>query len=418
LTLLITGHPEHTLTADAHLARGMCLRQEGKHAEAIRDIDAYLATNPDVPKKCDALYERGLAEVSLEKYTDAASTFQQVLDADAKYANADKVLYELGWAHKSAGDESKEPEAVAAFSKLAATYPDSPLAAEANFHVAESHYDADEFAEAVKAYTVAMEKSTAKDLGEKAGYKLGWAQYQLKDYPAAFAAFSQQVEDYPEGALRADGLFMKAECLFRQEDYEQALPAYLATQDAKLSSATIEVLADLHGGQSASQLENWKQAIALLARIPERHADSPYLAEAYYELGWAKQNSDQEEEALKDYEQAASASRGVVGARARFMIGELYFGKKEFPEAIRQFQRVMFGYGGENAPDEVKKWQVKAGFEAARCSEVQIEKSKGAARTKLISDAKRDYGFVVDKAPEDELAPKAKERLEALSKLR
>jgi TolA-binding protein len=265
---------------------------------------------------------------------------------------------------------------------------------------------------------LASDNSTAKDLSEKAAYKLGWAKYQLKDYPAALAAFRKQIEEHPEGALHADGLFMTAECLFRQEDYEQALPAYLATKDAKLSSETIEVLALLHGGQSAAQLEDWDQAIMLLAQIPENHAQSPYLAEAHYELGWARQNSDQEEDALKSYEQAASASRGEVGARARFMIGELHFAKKDLAQAIRQFQRVMFGYGGENAPDDVKKWQVKAGFEAARCSEVQIETATGAARAKLISDAKRDYRFVVDKAPEDELAEKAAARLEELAKLR
>jgi tetratricopeptide (TPR) repeat protein len=141
------------------------------------------------------------------------------------------------------------------------------------------------------------------------------------------------------------------------------------------------------------------------------------VAEARYELGWARQNAGQEEEALEDYEAAADSSRGEVGARARFMLGELLFGRKEFDQAIRQFQRVMYGYGGDNAPEPVKNWQAKSGFEAARCAEVQIRQASGGARAKLIEDAKKAYGFVIEKVPQGELATKAAERLQALSQL-
>ncbi len=415
LTALIDGHPKHSLVADAHFARGMCLRQEGQYAESIKDIDVYLQSKPDVTKQRDALYERGLAQVAIKDFAAAAASFQLILKTAPEYASADKVLYELAWAYKSSPDEAKK--AVAAFADLATKYPDSPLAAEANFHVGESLYDESQYAAALKAYAIAKEKGSSKDLGEKATYKLAWTHYQLKDYKAALAEFSEQVEKYPQGGLHADGLFMKAECLFRQDDFEQALPVYVAVQELALSSPALEVLADLHGGQSAAQLEQWEQAITLLSQITEKHADSTYLPETHYELGWAKQNLDQQDEALKDYELAATASRGEVGARARFMIGELQFGKKKFAEAIRQFQRVMYGYGGENATDAVKNWQAKSAFEAARCGEVQISTAKGSARAKLINDAKKAYQFVIEKLPEGELATKAAERLKALSSL-
>jgi hypothetical protein len=99
------------------------------------------------------------------------------------------------------------------------------------------------------------------------------------------------------------------------------------------------------------------------------------------------------------------------------MVGELQFGKKEFVEAIRQFQRVMYGYGGDNASDGVKNWQAKSAFEAARCAEVQIADASGAARTKLIEEAKKAYQFAIAKQPDGELATKAAERLKALAAL-
>jgi TolA-binding protein len=306
---------------------------------------------------------------------------------------------------------------VANFAKLASGYPDSPLAAEANFHVGESHYEKGEYDEAVKAYTAAKEKNPAKELGEKAVYKLGWSLYKLEQYDTALAGFNEQLTGFPEGSLKADALFMKAECLFQLENYEEAIPAYKATQGVELSSPTISILALLHGGQSASQLKQWDEASALLAQIPEKHADSPYVAEAYYELGWAKQNSGKGADALKDYEQAATMSRGAVGARARFMIGEFHFEQKKYAEAIREFQRAMYGYGGDNSAADVKTWQAKSGYEAARCAEVQIKDAAPAARAGLIAEAKKYYQYVIEKHPQDELATQAKERLAELAKL-
>ena len=100
-------------------------------------------------------------------------------------------------------------------------------------------------------------------------------------------------------------------------------------------------------------------------------------------------------------------SRGEAGAYAQYLIGEIQFERKQHGEAIRSFLRVMYGYGGESAPKEVQHWQAMAGFEAGRCAEVQ----------KQIADAKKYYAFVTERFAQHELAPKAKERLDALNKL-
>jgi TolA-binding protein len=414
---LLKNYPEHALVADTHLALGMSLRQAGELDEAIKAIDSYLTGSPTEPNKSDALYERGLAEVARKDFGKAAETFQQLVTANPQYAAADKVAYELAWAFKSVPEGAKKAESVAAFAVLVEKHPDSPLAAEANFHVGEAHYENAEYAEAAKAYTAAKQKSSPGELREKATYKLGWSLFQDKEYQQALDQFAEQATDQPQGDLAADALFMKAECLFRLEKYDEALPVYLATQQVKLASPVSQVLALLHGGQSALQTEKWAQAVALLSQIPEQHKDSPYLAEAYCELGRAKQNSGQEAEAVSDYEKAAELSRADVGARARFMVGELAFERKEFAEAIRHFQRVMFGYGGESATPEAKKWQAKAGFEAARCAEVQIKDAQGTARAELRKQAQQAYQYVIDKHPQDELVPQAKKRLDELANL-
>ena len=67
--------------------------------------------------------------------------------------------------------------------------------------------------------------------------------------------------------------------------------------------------------QAAAQLEQWAASLQLLDVIPQKFSDSSYLPEALYERGWAKQNLKKLDEAVADYEQAATQSRGEVGAR-------------------------------------------------------------------------------------------------------
>ena len=78
----------------------------------------------------------------------------------------------------------------------------------------------------------------------------------------------------------------------------------------------------------------------------------------------------------------------------------------------------MFGFGAEKAPDRIKNWQAKSGFEAARCSELlmQIAKTAGWQDRRHASTRRTFITYVIDKHPKHELAAKSRERLEALKK--
>ena len=174
----------------------------------------------------------------------------------------------------------------------------------------------------------------------------------------------------------------------------------------------------LHGAQSAAQDGKWQPSLEMLDQIASKFPDTPFLGEAIYERGFAKQNLKQLDEALKDYERATELSRGKVGARGQFMIGEILFEQKKFDAAVRAFKRVMYGYGGDQAPDDVKQWQALAGYEAGRCAEVQIQNASDAdTRAKLIADAKSSFNYVIQRHPKHDKVEQAKKELDKLTKL-
>ncbi len=174
----------------------------------------------------------------------------------------------------------------------------------------------------------------------------------------------------------------------------------------------------LHTAQSLGQLEKWDDALKQIASFIQKFPKSDYLAEAYFEQARAQQKLGRVEPAIADYQHAVDLSRAEVGARAQFMIGEIHFQQKNYREAIKDFQRVMFRYGTEVVDAGIRRWQVKSAFEAARCAELQIESAKKAAdRQQQIGNAVRFYRFVLEQDPKGELAKQSKSRIEALSKL-
>ena len=99
------------------------------------------------------------------------------------------------------------------------------------------------------------------------------------------------------------------------------------------------------------------------------------------------------------------------------MLGEVFFADREFAKAISEFQKVMYGYGGTQAPDDIKNWQARSAFEAGRCSEVLVTDQKGEKKKNSVDVARKFYEFVANNHSGHSLAKQAKDRLIELSKL-
>ncbi|TWT39393.1 tetratricopeptide repeat protein [Blastopirellula retiformator] len=411
---LLTKHGAHELAPQSLHARAVARRLAGDLAGAAGDVDAYLRKSPQAADKADALYLKGLCLVGANDQAGAAAQFAALKKEFPKYENDDKVLYELAWSLKASGSDAQGTET---FAELAKSHPESPLAAEANYHVGEAAYNRQDYDAAKKAYAAALSGAQAADVGEKSAYKLGWSNYQQGDYAAASAAFAEQTNKYPSGPLAADASFMRGECLYKQDKFADAAGAYGQVKADQLSSDDMRDLWRLHAGQSAAQLKKWDESIRWMTELLTKSPDSPVAAEAEYEIGWANYNQKKVDEAVKRFTAAAELSPGRTGARARFMLGELYFEKKDYPAAEAQFKRVVLGFGGAGSVDEVKPWQAKSAYELGRCNEVRIRDAVGAARVHYISEATKYYGMVVSDYPQAAEAKLAASRLKAIDKL-
>lgn len=409
-TALVDKYPQHQLAADALFDRAAARQFLGRYEDAAKDAAAVLAANPPAQRKSAARHILGLCQDRLKKPDEAVATYQALLKDDPQYVDTSGVLYELGWSLRTL---KRDDEARGVFTRLAAEFGDTTFGAEAHYLLGEYHFADKAYDKAIAEYDAAAKNAPGGALGEKIWYRKGWAHYRAEQFDKAQAAFAQQLKLAADGALAAEGQFMLGESLFKENKFAEALPAYNQALEKKLASKDFEVLALLHAGQCASQAKRWQEAIATLDRLVMNYADSVYLPEALYEQGWAKRNLADEAdakgdattaaklygEAIAKFDAAGRKTAREVGARSRFMMGEIYFLRKDYREAQRNYLKVADGY--QNAPPEFDRWKAKAAFSLG-----QVYAAMNSA-----DDAKKWYQATIDRYPTSEEAALAKQRL-------
>ena len=412
-----------SFAVEVSMARAICMRQMERPDEALQAL-LPLRDNAAGDQKGNVLFELGLCYAAKENYKSAIDAYEQILDMihktkGPKLPSEEKVLFELAWSHKLSGNIA---EAVEQFQSLASKYPTSEFAPEANFLVGQAEYDSANFDGAIKAYTVAATRGVDSSLQEKSLYKLGWSFFQQKKYESAVEQFQKQTTIFKNGPLYLDGKFMIAECFLKKEAYSEAFENYSIVRKEMDSSKDGEskvteqvgALVYLHGGQSARELKKWKDAESWVSLVLSKFPQSSYRSIAMYELAYAKQNQKKTNEAINLYSQIAEEFRDEIGARSRFMMGEVFFADREFAKAISEFQKVMYGYNGTQAPNDIKNWQARAAYEAGRCSEVLVSDLSAERRQKAAEVSIKFYEFVVQNHPEHELATQAANRINDL----
>ena len=419
-TALIEKHSEHQLVSAALLGRGKVRRQQKKFKESIEDIDGFLATKLDVSQQVDAWSEKGKSQIGLQQNAAAIETFNLLLAADAKYADADAILYEIAFAQRAL---EKPAAAKATFAKLVADHADSALAGDAHFRLAEYQYSDGQFKAALVDYNKAAGSSQGSDaLKENILHKQAWTHYKLDDFKASAAGFEDQVTKYAAGSFLHDGQFMLAESLYKLDDFQAAAAAFSAITSVTFKSPQHHLLVRLHGGKAASELKQYEQARSLIQQVvdSEDEAADGYRREAHFEIGWTYDREQNYEKALVEFA-AAGRDRGHIGARAHFMIGDIAFKQKQFLDAIKQFDRTILRFEDENASANVKKYQALAAFEAGRCKEVLAgvakDDNKPEEMKKLVGEAITYYQMIIDKYPATELVKNATERIAELGKI-
>lgn len=229
------------------------------------------------------------------------------------------------------------PQAEAALAQ-ASSAPDVDVS-EASFFLGEAHVQAGQPERALAHYQAAARN--ASPLAAKALYKLGFVQLEAQRYPAAEAALTRLVDEFPKSELRGEALFLLGEARYQQQAFDSAT-APLETLLREFPKHAVVPKARFRLGLAYGQLARFEACEQTLAQLAKSTPDFANLAEAELWRGRALSARNQTRAARQAFGRtlALDAGASVLSAAARIGLGKLSQAEGEHEAALSEFLKV------------------------------------------------------------------------------
>jgi len=356
LNVLLSQFPKSAIAAEGLYMRGLCQHRLKNYPVAVIDLSEFLKRNPaNENVKLGAQYSLVLCHAGLKQHDQTILVANELLKAKPDYAAADKVMYELSFAYS---ETARPKESADTFRQLATKFPDSELAPECWLRVADYHAIEKQFTEAIAACVKGLTKVKDPKLKEQLQFRQGSSLFSADAFADAATTLQAQITEHPQGRLLMDATWLVAESLFRQNRYQEAIPWYQKTIDAKPEKYHARAL--YRAGTCANELKQWPLGQQFFTALTTQFPKFEQIGEALYGLGFALQNQNQLDQASVVYERVTKETNTESAAKARFMMGECAFAQKKYDIAWQHFLEAALGY-------PYPEWQALGHFEAARC---------------------------------------------------
>ncbi len=273
LVKVFGNEPELRTQIDlAMYAHACALYNLGRHADAIKAFEAYIAQYPESKFADEALFRIGSAQQQLEDYNAAVAAYQKLRSTYPLSSYSEDALYQVGICYLI---QDQSALAAAAFKDFMNLYPASPLWGQAGAFAARGLFDDGKGAEAI-AMLEAIEKRPRS-----------WSVVSYCNFLAfEIGDFMFDDTEY-EQALKAYRRVKTRKALLRhQQNYVRVLEAQLAAiQSARPTTRDIKSRFQEERRLSAD-LAQAKEMSAKLDALPD------YDANLYHRIGRCFFNTD------------------------------------------------------------------------------------------------------------------------------
>ncbi|MCS6852494.1 MAG: tetratricopeptide repeat protein [Gemmataceae bacterium] len=396
---------------EAQLRAIQCGLQRGR-----QDLDAIRAKLGPTPTPDQLAGVRPQLEANRERIGALVHTAQksaEKLRAHPEHAEVRaRLLYEAAWGYRLMAESTAEPKpvrppaskpvdrrALALYQALIADHPDLPVTGEARAEYAELLARQGEVDAAQQLLGDALDKEPPPETTERIRLVLG-ACLMAKGKVKEAMGQLELVARNPKSPHLAQAQYRLGECSLLLNDPGQAIARWSLFRDqpALRQVAGLSDRALLRLGWVQLRQGQWDQGRQAFEQLLERHGPSPWLADARYGIGFARQQQKQLDEAVNQYQRVVALGPSGAAGKAQLQIGLCRLEQKRWAEAAK-------------ALVEVPALAADADLAAAALCEAaraQLELKQPAEAEKLLRRVLSDY-------PTSPWATVARERLKQLN---
>lgn len=216
--------------------------------------------------------------------------------------------------------------------------------ARANFWKGECNYNLNNYAEAILNFKAFQDFSTLNtEEGKVVDYNLAYAYFKQKDYVQAATYFNAFIQSYTEDQVKLNDAYLRlGDAYFVASNYESAIQAYNSAIELD------EIESDYAAFQKAISYGyggNLKTKISQLKLFIETYPKSKFRDDAMFELGNAYTKSNQNDKALREYNQLVTEYRmSSLTPKAMLREGLILYNYNQNQKALERFKTVAANY--------------------------------------------------------------------------
>ena len=418
---VVQEHPSDKLVPEAALQRGISLMDAGQTDEALAAFREAFQRPGDSKEifRAGLQAARLLARARRTKEADAA--FDAAKKRFPKAADGDRLLNEWAAMHYEADNAQRGDEISR---RLISEYPNSTLVASAKYNLAESDLIAgrveparNQFLVLASAEVVVDANSTptaeqkraleqSRNVQERALFQLIQIELGSNNWPEVRRYCDQFLQRFPESERRAEIDLAWSEGAFHQGEFDAAKGRLQHLKELKNNASNKQapwfarvwvLLAEIDW-----RLKDYDGVAKTVAEYREWDPQSPLIYQADEVLGRSFKSKGKFPEAREVFQRVLKdpkAEATETAAKCQFLLADTYLLERDYVTAYENFLRVEILY-------KYPELQAAALYQAGVCQE-ELENWKKAAR---------QYQDMVQKYPNSEHIPKARERLEYVRK--
>ena len=400
---------------DGYLAASVLLRQGECHFNLERydqAIDCYtrlVSEHDDTFLLAEGLYELGQAYIVQGNWLRLEEAYRELLERRPGYGDMPEVVFALGLFafHDQRFEEAREHFArvdsdrglfflgrtleetgqyilaIQRYKQVLRRYPDSPLADDVAFSIAEAFYHSGQDEVAVRSYRDFLDAYPDSPFEPNARYKIACVTFADERYDESIRQLEQIVQGFPDSDVRAYAQYLIGDCCLKLDRPSEAIFAwtevikrhptttvasaamhkvvYAYSQEGNHGQAIVmadEFLTRFAGdplaprvrvlqGFAHYQLEEYQEALLAFQNVIDKHVNTDVAERALFLSTLAYLRLGQLDRVLTNYHFLASRLLPTPShwrARTYYHLGEAYFAQGLYREAAGMYRLVLTGY--------------------------------------------------------------------------
>lgn len=193
-----------------------------------------------------------------------------------------------------------------------------------------------------KAQQLFGEVIDAPGTAPRARYMLGWCARKEKNHDKGARHFRALCDTYPESEFAPDARLRLAESLNQLGEYDKAreiLAKLTKPENGKPREETLQAYAE-----ALAAVQAWQPLLEVCRQHQNQYPDSDRAYLSAFRKAKAYQGLGILDKAEKAYRETMGMTDTIEAAKAQFNIGTIYFSRKEYADAAKNFLRVEILY--------------------------------------------------------------------------